>query len=132
MWTGEDCGTQTCPSGRYSAGNKLVVDACNDHGTCREGAKGSPPKCECQKGYSGDACEELSCDWDPVKNIALPGCHEDIKQGVCHHGKCFCNNNFTGKWCEQHACKQCDAIDKCPNRCSGRGVCHNGKCSCQS
>lgn len=183
MWTGDDCGTQTCPSGRYSSGNNIIKDACsnhgscslkttggrrecmcregftgagcevttckgwgknvngtyefkeqkcNNHGTCKEGAAGMAPKCECEKGYAGEACEEVSCDWDPVKKEALPGCHEDLKQGVCNHGKCFCNTNFTGKWCEQHACKKCDPLHKCPNDCHNHGTCENGKCNCQT
>merc|ERR1712167_533746 len=105
---------------------------CNNHGTCKEGAAGMAPKCECEKGYAGEACEEVSCDWDPVKKEALPGCHEDLKQGVCNHGKCFCNTNFTGKWCEQHACKMCDPLHKCLHDCHNHGTCENGKCNCQT
>jgi hypothetical protein len=159
MWSGDGCQTQTCPSGirgRVSAcsnhgtctdgtcnckqgfrgvGCEIpTCGGCSGHGTCDE-SNPKHPKCNCEKGYAGDFCENLSCDWDLVKQVPKPGCHEDLlpQRGVCGpKGTCFCNTNYTGLYCEKPACKQCDALDKCTNRCNGNGVCQVGKCVCNA
>merc|ERR1711871_1551129 len=85
MWTGEDCGTQTCPSGRYTAGNKLVVDACSNHGSCSLNQTGSRRECICKEGFTGAGCEISTCKgWG--KNIN--GTYEFKEQKCNDHGTC--------------------------------------------
>jgi hypothetical protein len=47
------------------------------------------------------------------------------------NGTCFCSANYTGKYCEKVACKTCQAIEHCPNKCNNVGTCDkDGKCAC--
>ena len=159
MWSGEGCETKTCPSGIPGKANACsghgkcdggtckckrgfrgvgceirTCGGCSGHGTCDE-SNPKHPVCNCAKGYAGDFCENLSCDWDLVKQEPKPGCHENLlpQRGVCGpKGNCFCNTNYTGLFCEKPACKQCDALDKCTNRCNENGVCQGGKCVCNA
>lgn len=153
MFEGVDCATPTCPSGVFGKKNACsnhgtcnngkcecapgwrgigchipTCDACSDRGECDESA--DPPVCRCKRGWSGPRCSQKSCDWDPVRGEAMPGCHQDLGHGVCVNSTCFCHKNYTGRFCEQPACRNCDPIDRCPNRCNEMGTCNNGKCDC--
>jgi len=62
-WMGGDCAERTCPSGPAwldlaSAPNVAHAPAeCSSRGVCNR-ALG---KCECQEGFSGEACQKLAC-----------------------------------------------------------------------
>ncbi|KAA0186934.1 hypothetical protein HAZT_HAZT008616 [Hyalella azteca] len=51
------------------------------HGSC--GASG----CECAQGWTGERCEERSCD---------ARCSE---HGQCHNGTCICIQGWNGRHC---------------------------------
>jgi hypothetical protein len=159
MWTGLDCATRTCPSGIKGVLNACSGHGECDAGTCKckDGWKGKgceiktcsnnchgrgtcnyadkfDPVCDCKKGYLGVDCGFVSCEWDPIANVPKPGCHENLvpAHGMCgKNGTCYCALNYTGKFCENLACKTCGSLDKCPNRCNNVGKCTAaGTCQC--
>jgi hypothetical protein len=120
-----DCGFYTntwanreCPFVNIASQNIV----CGGHGTCL-----SDYTCQCDEGYSGYACTDVSCPkhvpwFGPISNDNIAHDHkiECSGRGTCNRdvGKCTCQSGFSGDAC-QHI--------QCANDCSGRGNCYSMK-----
>ncbi|GKT27012.1 hypothetical protein ADUPG1_013567, partial [Aduncisulcus paluster] len=108
---------------------------CENGGICFAGV------CFCPDGFTGDECEDLSCD---------DGCSEDISGGECDGstGLCVCNEDFSGDDCSVYtpdgSCKYgvsngsgctCQLgysgdFCQCKSNCSSHGLCRVWGCEC--
>lgn len=64
-------------------------------------------KCECEAGYSGDACQ---CEENPAKCLVPASGKICSGHGNCSCGQCDCirnENKYSGKFCED--CISCPA-----------------------
>eukprot|EP00457_Paulinella_chromatophora_P000141 gb/GEZN01000141.1/.p1 GENE.gb/GEZN01000141.1/~~gb/GEZN01000141.1/.p1 ORF type:complete len:2115 (+),score=54.91 gb/GEZN01000141.1/:104-6448(+) len=95
-YSGSDCSWH-CPK------------ACLEHGRCIEGGW-----CECEEGYFGPLCEEVSC----LHSNSTLSCSG---HGVCFENHCYCDQGWAGDMCE---------IKLCPGQCHGKGICLEGRCVC--
>ena len=84
---------------------------CSGHGRCVLSGEDRGAFCECQEGYTGNACLEPDCI-DCMNGV----CDNSISPPVCR-----CDEGFKGQFCDQK---------KCPKDCSGHGVCAEGLCTC--
>lgn len=58
---------------------------CSNNGFCND----SNGDCQCYDGFEGLDCSNKTC-----KNSCST-------QGVCMNGRCYCNENYTGSYCEK-------------------------------
>jgi hypothetical protein len=91
--------------------------SCSGKGTC-----GPNCLCECQNGFKGGNCAELTCPssyaWSDRARSA-DNAHNEAEcsnMGVCEPetGLCVCELSFSGLACQRK---------KCPEDCSGHGQC---------
>ena len=75
--------------------------------------------CECDPGWTGEACDEAGCS----SGVGL-----NKTQGCSGHGQCdmttrqcTCDAGWVGVGCETMVC---------PGQCSGQGTCVDGACLC--
>jgi len=96
--------------------------ACSGHGVCA----GAPTyTCDCQAGYQGADCSELTCQTGKVW-FDLPTAHETMhlekkecsNMGICDReiGVCECMEGFEGGACERMSCPGY-------GNCNGQGTC---------
>eukprot|EP00164_Ancoracysta_twista_P008589 GFYU01012462.1.p1 GENE.GFYU01012462.1~~GFYU01012462.1.p1 ORF type:complete len:778 (-),score=99.59 GFYU01012462.1:93-2426(-) len=79
---------------------------CSGHGKCVD-----QNDCDCDDGWCGASCEELS--------VCPKNCSG---HGRCSCGDCFCLPDWSGDLC--------DVALVCPGNCSGHGWCTKGSCTC--
>ncbi|TNF31658.1 MAG: hypothetical protein EP329_12015, partial [Deltaproteobacteria bacterium] len=96
---------------------------CSGRGTCAEDGGGYV--CECEAGYTGDACET---NIDDCVGVTCSG-HGTCVDGVASY-TCDCQTGYTGDACETN-------VDDCVGvTCSGHGTCVDGvasyTCDCQT
>ena len=97
---------------------------CSGHGSCVSHPSRATSQCNCDRGYSGEACEThefaLSCPF----NCSWPHgrCTKWPKGGILH---CVCAEGFSGDGCVDHTPVNCSEPE-----CSGHGECISGKCAC--
>lgn len=94
---------------------------CHNGGTCQKTVDGTK-MCICSPGYSGPTCDVSKCD-NYCKNVSLPLANLELtcpdcfniiiccllSKGYCRltdaGPKCQCLPGYTGKRCDQNACK---------------------------
>ena len=103
-WSGEFCEIPPCPT-------EVKGISCSGKGLCLESQE-----CECQKGYTGNACELLNCE-------SLNNCN-GATHGLCNNGTCACLTGWGSQDCSQKI------YPDCPMSCSNVGECNQGKCFC--
>lgn len=167
-WRGPDCSQKTCPYGQALGAHKRTngvftfggsspvthsaILECSGVGTCDT----KTGKCQCQPGYTGEACQRTSCPNDcsgfgvctslfdyvdkEVKDndasyyvdfsaIAYNGFDKDSSRG------CVCDSGRAGPDCSNKLCPSDadpmsgDGASK-GRTCSGRGKCVDGVCKC--
>eukprot|EP00941_MAST-03F_sp_MAST-3F-sp1_P006475 g6475.t1 len=101
QYAGHDCALEP---------QRMCKNDCNFHGVCL-----STGRCECNDGWTGEACENAQC----INNCS--------GHGICHDGVCGCEVGFSGNDCSLHS-------KQCRNSCSGHGECdtHTGECHCEA
>ncbi|KAJ8612136.1 hypothetical protein CTAYLR_002443 [Chrysophaeum taylorii] len=157
-WSGADCSEMTCPRGRTWFSRPTDVDAahaadaeCSDMGIC-DTVTGT---CACAVGFSGSACEYLTCPAD-ASGVECGGHGECMTMaqlalvaGFTYGADpndpytwdrtmvrgCRCDTGFTGYACSLHTCTdgddpitpQIESVE-----CSNRGACDrtDGTCDC--
>jgi len=97
---------------------------CSGHGSCVSSPTKAVPQCECDRGFSGMACEvhefALSCPY----NCSWPqgGRCQNGQKGKVQH--CVCASGRSGDGCVD------STPVNCSSGCAGHGECMEGVCSC--
>ncbi|KAI7806992.1 N-acetylglucosamine-1-phosphodiester alpha-N-acetylglucosaminidase [Triplophysa rosa] len=94
------------------------LEDCSGHGRCIDG------QCECQQGWSGPGCANLTCQ--------SPECGD---HGICTENGCVCDSGWRGLNCSQ-VCESGFYGDGCNQscKCANGGSCDpvHGQCTCRS
>jgi len=129
----------------FNISDCTAYGTCNGHGDCLLNHTTISFQCDCDKGYTGAACNECSKGF--YGNQCEP-CHCN-GHGLClgsgnitGSGYCACQLPYTGTNCteciegfwldDSDTCVQCPGFNNALGICSGKGNCtDHGKCVCE-
>lgn len=124
------CVSEACLS------DEIIFKACSGNGVCED------DKCKCDKGFSGEFCEDYACpsgetyvlgwgctpdecvtEYKDGKRRLCSGYGRCVKKGSSHVCECHADGTLVGNDCVSPACLTGDN-----EVCNGTGACRDGKC----